>query len=53
MPEIAMSLCGGLGQPDMCVAKEKFLQDMVTYDQLCEQPNLLADPNLVIKIEDK
>jgi len=53
VPEIAMSLCGGLRQPEMTVPQDKFLQHMISYDELCRQPNLLSNPNLVIKIEDK
>ena len=50
-PDIALSLCGGLEDSD--VPTDKFLQHLITYQQFCEKPNLMADPNLVIRIADK
>ncbi len=47
-----MSLCGGLKESED-IPTDRFLQDMVTYDEFCENPNIMQDPNLVIKIDDK
>ena len=51
-PDIAMSLCGGLKESED-ISKERFMQFLVTYDDFCENPNLVSDPNLVIRIGDK
>ena len=32
---------------------ESFMQSMVTYDDLCNNPLLLSDPKLVIRINDR
>ena len=29
------------------------IRDLVTYDDFCQNLNIMADPNLVIKIDDK
>ena len=47
-----MSLCGGLKESEE-IPDESFLQDLVTYDEFCENPDIIQDPNLVIKIDDK
>jgi phosphatidate phosphatase LPIN len=49
---VSMSLCGGLKEHTE-ITSEKFDQFLVTYDRFCEDPSVLNDPNLVIKIQDK
>ncbi len=49
---ISMSLCGGLTDSGE-IPTDLFQQHLVTYDDFCNNPNILADPNLVIKIDDK
>lgn len=49
--DIAMSLCGELKNGK--VSLESFIQSMVTYDDLCNNPTLLSDPKLVIRINDR
>ena len=51
--DIAMSLCGGLKEAEGDIAPEKFLQFLVTYDDFCQNPNILSNPNLVIRIGHK
>lgn len=47
----SLSLCGGLADPDG-VTLEKFMSKIVTYDDLCDNPAMTANPDLVVKIED-
>ena len=50
---LAMSLCGGLKEADGSIPYEMFLQGLITYDEFCENPNIVADPNFVIKMGEK
>lgn len=45
----SMSLCGGLANPEG-VTLEKFMQKIVTFEDLCENFNMITNPDLVIKI---
>jgi undecaprenyl pyrophosphate synthase len=45
-----MSLCGGLSEG---VTLEKFMQKIVTFDDLCENFNMISNPDLVIRIGEK
>ncbi|XP_045151435.1 phosphatidate phosphatase LPIN3 [Echinops telfairi] len=49
---IALSLCGGLAD-SRSVSPEKFTQHAVSYQDLCKNPSLLEDPNLVVEINKK
>ncbi|XP_042908467.1 phosphatidate phosphatase LPIN1 isoform X1 [Parasteatoda tepidariorum] len=51
--DIAMSLCGGLQDPEVDIPEERFLQSKVTFDDFTENPAVLQDPNLVIRIGGK
>ncbi|XP_061293582.1 phosphatidate phosphatase LPIN3 isoform X1 [Bos javanicus] len=46
---VALSLCGGLAD-SRDVSVEKFSQHLVSYEDLAQNPGLLDDPNLVVKI---
>ncbi|XP_037080656.1 phosphatidate phosphatase LPIN1-like isoform X2 [Pollicipes pollicipes] len=49
--DVAMSLCGGLeGCQDGDVPESLFLQCLVTYDDLCDDPRLLERPELVVRV---
>ncbi|XP_048453249.1 phosphatidate phosphatase LPIN1 isoform X2 [Rhincodon typus] len=52
LPTIAISLCGGLNDYKE-ITKEQFLQRSVTYQQFAENPGMIDDPNLVVKIGSK
>ncbi|XP_048387666.1 phosphatidate phosphatase LPIN1 isoform X3 [Stegostoma tigrinum] len=52
LPTIAISLCGGLNDYKE-ITKEQFLQRSVTYQQFVENPGMIDDPNLVVKIGNK
>lgn len=51
--DIAMSLCGGLQDPEIELPEERFLHSLVTFDEFTENPAILQDPNLVIRIGGK
>uniref|UniRef100_A0A3B3RQR4 Lipin 2 n=1 Tax=Paramormyrops kingsleyae TaxID=1676925 RepID=A0A3B3RQR4_9TELE len=49
LTEVTLSLCGGLGEnADIC--KEKFLQHIIKYHEFVENPSIIDNPNLVVKI---
>uniref|UniRef100_R4GB71 phosphatidate phosphatase n=1 Tax=Anolis carolinensis TaxID=28377 RepID=R4GB71_ANOCA len=52
LPSIAISLCGGLGD-NKEISKERFLEQEVTYQQFVDNPAIIDDPNLVVKIGSK
>ncbi|XP_062948418.1 phosphatidate phosphatase LPIN3 isoform X2 [Cynocephalus volans] len=49
---IALSLCGGLSD-SWDISLDKFNQHIISYQDLTQNPGLLDDPNLVVKINDK
>uniref|UniRef100_A0A3Q1H3S5 phosphatidate phosphatase n=1 Tax=Acanthochromis polyacanthus TaxID=80966 RepID=A0A3Q1H3S5_9TELE len=52
LPHVAISLCGGLTD-NKEITKEQFLERAVSYQQFSENPSLIDDPNLVVKIGNK
>ncbi|XP_010071560.1 PREDICTED: phosphatidate phosphatase LPIN1 isoform X1 [Pterocles gutturalis] len=52
LPSIAISLCGGLTD-NKEITKEEFLAHAVTYQQFVDNPAIIDDPNLVVKIGNK
>ncbi|XP_061316819.1 phosphatidate phosphatase LPIN1 isoform X2 [Pezoporus flaviventris] len=52
LPSIAISLCGGLTD-NREITKEEFLEHAVTYQQFVDNPAIIDDPNLVVKIGNK
>ncbi|XP_054836232.1 phosphatidate phosphatase LPIN3 isoform X2 [Eublepharis macularius] len=52
MPQILLSVCGGLGDSGE-LSREEFMKHIVTYQELAENPAILEDPNLVIQIHEK
>ncbi|XP_060089759.1 phosphatidate phosphatase LPIN1 isoform X1 [Heteronotia binoei] len=52
LPSIAISLCGGLTD-NKEISKEKFLAQEVSYQQFVDNPAIIDDPNLVVKIGTK
>ncbi|KAM9273869.1 LOW QUALITY PROTEIN: phosphatidate phosphatase LPIN1 [Cariama cristata] len=52
LPSIAISLCGGLID-NKEITKEEFLEHAVTYQQFVDNPAIIDDPNLVVKIGNK
>ncbi|KAF0023336.1 hypothetical protein F2P81_023966 [Scophthalmus maximus] len=52
LPSIAISLCGGLTD-NREITKEQFHAKIISYQQFVENPSIIDDPNLVIKIGSK
>ncbi|TRY88471.1 hypothetical protein DNTS_005153 [Danionella cerebrum] len=52
LPSMAISLCGGLTQGRE-ISREHFLQRSVSFQQFSENPSIIDDPNLVVKIGSK
>lgn len=51
--DIAFSLCGRLHEYEGDFPESLFLQSLVTYDDFCENPNILDNPDLVIRFGGK
>ncbi|KAM9635595.1 phosphatidate phosphatase LPIN1 isoform 1-T5 [Trichechus inunguis] len=52
LPSIAISLCGGLSD-NREITKDAFLEQAVSYQQFVDNPAIIDDPNLVVKIGNK
>ncbi|XP_077376028.1 phosphatidate phosphatase LPIN1 isoform X2 [Festucalex cinctus] len=52
LPHVAISLCGGLSD-NKEITREYFQERAVSYQQFSENPSLIDDPNLVVKIGSK
>ncbi|CAN9506928.1 unnamed protein product [Ophioblennius macclurei] len=52
LPHVAISLCGGLTD-NREITREQFLERSVSYQQFSENPSIIDDPNLVVKIGNK
>ncbi|XP_051918923.1 phosphatidate phosphatase LPIN1 isoform X1 [Hippocampus zosterae] len=52
LPHVAISLCGGLSD-NKEITREQFQERAVSYQQFSENPSLIDDPNLVVKIGNK
>ncbi|KAJ3593530.1 hypothetical protein NHX12_005864 [Muraenolepis orangiensis] len=52
LPHVAISLCGGL-TANMEITCEQFLEKAITYQQFSNNPSLIDDPNLVVKLGTK
>uniref|UniRef100_T1JA68 phosphatidate phosphatase n=1 Tax=Strigamia maritima TaxID=126957 RepID=T1JA68_STRMM len=51
--DLAISLCGGLAAHDGAIPQERFMHSLVTYDDFCEHPEMLHNPDLVIRLNNK
>ncbi|KAK6960528.1 phosphatidate phosphatase LPIN3 [Biomphalaria glabrata] len=49
---VALSLCGGLNEAEP-ISLDKFMQKVVTFEDLAENPNITLNPDLVVKIHDR
>ncbi|XP_027711425.1 phosphatidate phosphatase LPIN1 [Vombatus ursinus] len=52
LPSIAISLCGGLSDSKE-ITTDEFLEQEVSYQQFVDNPAIIDDPNLVVKIGNK
>ncbi|CAI9173621.1 unnamed protein product [Rangifer tarandus platyrhynchus] len=49
LPDVTLSLCGGLSENGE-ISKEKFMEHIITYHEFAENPGLIDNPSLVIRI---
>ncbi|KAJ8376701.1 hypothetical protein SKAU_G00072810 [Synaphobranchus kaupii] len=52
LPDVTLSLCGGLSD-NSDISKEKFMQHIITYHEFAENPAIIDNPNLVVKIANR
>lgn len=52
-PDVALSLCGNFADGQMDPPEELFLQSLVTYDDFVENPRLIENPDLLVRINHK
>ncbi|XP_017262209.1 phosphatidate phosphatase LPIN2 [Kryptolebias marmoratus] len=52
MPDVTLSLCGGVGENSE-ISKEKFMEHIITYNEFAENPAIIDNPNLVVKIANR
>ncbi|XP_028297160.1 phosphatidate phosphatase LPIN2-like [Gouania willdenowi] len=49
LPDVALSLCGGLTE-NAGISKERFMEHIISYNEFSENPAIIDNPNLVVKI---
>ncbi|CAJ1072754.1 phosphatidate phosphatase LPIN2 isoform X1 [Xyrichtys novacula] len=49
LPDVTLSLCGGLTE-NAEISKERFMEHIITYNEFAENPAIIDNPNLVVKI---
>ncbi|KAM4718315.1 phosphatidate phosphatase LPIN2-like isoform 2-T2 [Anableps anableps] len=52
LPDVTLSLCGGVGENSE-ISKEKFMEHMITYNDFAENPAIIDNPNLVVRIANR
>ncbi|XP_068093321.1 phosphatidate phosphatase LPIN2 isoform X2 [Hyperolius riggenbachi] len=52
LPDVTLSLCGGLTENGE-ISKEKFKEHIITYQQFAENPGIIDNPNLVVRIQNR
>ncbi|XP_065809166.1 phosphatidate phosphatase LPIN1 isoform X2 [Labrus bergylta] len=52
LAHVAISLCGGLSD-NKEITREEFQEKAISYQQFSENPSMIDDPNLVVKIGNK
>ncbi|CAG5896190.1 unnamed protein product, partial [Menidia menidia] len=52
LPDVTLSLCGGVGENSE-ISKEKFMEHIITYNEFAENPALIDNPNLVVRISNR
>ncbi|XP_057680997.1 phosphatidate phosphatase LPIN2-like isoform X3 [Corythoichthys intestinalis] len=50
LPDVTLSLCGGGGGDDSEIDSEKFLEYIISYHEFAENPAMIDNPNLVVRI---
>ncbi|XP_053198067.1 LOW QUALITY PROTEIN: phosphatidate phosphatase LPIN2-like [Scomber japonicus] len=52
LPDVTLSLCGGVGENSE-ISKEKFMEHIITYNEFAENPAIIDNPNLVVRISNR
>ncbi|KAM4689508.1 phosphatidate phosphatase LPIN2 isoform 2-T3 [Discoglossus pictus] len=52
LPDVTLSLCGGLSENGE-ISKEKFKEHIITYQEFSENPGIIDNPNLVVRIHNR
>ncbi|XP_076014318.1 phosphatidate phosphatase LPIN2-like isoform X2 [Genypterus blacodes] len=52
LPDITLSLCGGVGETSE-ISKERFMEHIITYHEFSENPAIIDNPNLVVRIANR
>ncbi|CAL8344239.1 unnamed protein product [Merluccius merluccius] len=52
LPDVTLSLCGGLSE-NAEISKEKFMEHIITYQEFAENPAIIDNHNLVVKIANR
>ncbi|XP_060950103.1 phosphatidate phosphatase LPIN2-like [Limanda limanda] len=52
LPDVTLSLCGGVGENSE-IPKEKFMEHIITYNEFVENPGIIDNPNLVVRIANR
>uniref|UniRef100_A0A667WMU7 phosphatidate phosphatase n=1 Tax=Myripristis murdjan TaxID=586833 RepID=A0A667WMU7_9TELE len=52
LPDVTLSLCGGLTE-NAEISKERFMEHIITYHEFAENPAIIDNPNLVVKIANR
>ncbi|XP_029313594.1 phosphatidate phosphatase LPIN2-like isoform X2 [Cottoperca gobio] len=52
LPDVTLSLCGGVGENSE-IPNEKFMEHIITYNEFAENPAIIDNPNLVVKIANR
>uniref|UniRef100_A0A673BRZ3 phosphatidate phosphatase n=1 Tax=Sphaeramia orbicularis TaxID=375764 RepID=A0A673BRZ3_9TELE len=52
LPDVTLSLCGGVGDNSE-ISKEKFMEHIITYNEFAENPAIIDNPNLVVRIANR
>ncbi|CAJ1082498.1 phosphatidate phosphatase LPIN2-like [Xyrichtys novacula] len=52
LPDVTLSLCGGVGENSE-IPKEKFMEHIISYNEFAENPAIIDNPNLVVRISNR
>uniref|UniRef100_A0A8C6TYA0 phosphatidate phosphatase n=1 Tax=Neogobius melanostomus TaxID=47308 RepID=A0A8C6TYA0_9GOBI len=52
LPDVTLSLCGGIAE-NAEIPKEKFMEHIINYNEFAENPAIIDNPNLVVKIANR
>ncbi|XP_068604735.1 phosphatidate phosphatase LPIN2 [Brachionichthys hirsutus] len=52
LPDVTLSLCGGLTE-NAEISKERFMEHIITYQEFAENPAIIDNPNLVVKLANR